>query len=154
MTPKWLIIYAHIYHNQLTVEYSRTFVLSSFIIFSFSLIFSSLSKVCFFKSSSSFLSACSWLSCKQYILSLKHSAVYQGCMHSQVNIIIIMQVTNPSNRINTLGFRKKIHPSWWRAECGPTRHWFTCGSKPGVGGIFFLLWPFSVTCYFSLGLSS
>jgi len=22
-------------------------------------------------------------------------------------------------RINTLGFRKTIHPSWWRADCGP-----------------------------------
>ena len=34
-----------------------------------------------------------------------------------------------------------------------TRHQVTCGSKPGVGGIFFLLWPFSVICYLSLGLS-
>ena len=24
----------------------------------------------------------------------------------------------------------------------------------GVGGIFFLLWPFSVTCYLSLGFST
>jgi len=30
-------------------------------------------------------------------------------------------------------------------------HQVTCGSKPGVGGMFFLLWPFSVTCYLSLG---
>ena len=34
------------------------------------------------------------------------------------------------------------------------RHQVTCGSKPGVGGIFFLLWPFSVSCYLSLGFSS
>ena len=35
-----------------------------------------------------------------------------------------------------------------------TRHQVTCGSKPGVGGIFPLLWPFSVTYYLSLGFSS
>jgi len=34
------------------------------------------------------------------------------------------------------------------------RHWVTCGSKPGVGKIFSLLWPFSVSCYLSLGFSS
>ena len=39
------------------------------------------------------------------------------------------------------------------SSVAPTRHQVTCGSKPGVGGIFFLLWPFSVTCYLSLGLS-
>ena len=36
----------------------------------------------------------------------------------------------------------------------PTRHWVTCGLKPGVGGIFFLLWPISVSCYLSLGFCS
>ena len=37
----------------------------------------------------------------------------------------------------------------------PTRHRVTCSSKPGVAQRdFFLLWPFSVTCYLSLGFSS
>jgi len=35
-----------------------------------------------------------------------------------------------------------------------TRHWVTSGSKPGVGGIFFLLWPFSVSHYLSIVFSS
>ena len=35
-----------------------------------------------------------------------------------------------------------------------TRHREACSSKPGVGGIFFLLWPFSVSHYLSLGFSS
>ena len=30
----------------------------------------------------------------------------------------------------------------------PTRHWDTCSSDPGVGGIFSFLWPISVTPYF------
>ena len=29
-----------------------------------------------------------------------------------------------------------------------------CSSKPKFGGIFFLLWPFSVSCYLSLGFNS
>ena len=33
----------------------------------------------------------------------------------------------------------------------PTRHWDTCSSNPGVGGIFSFLWPFSVTPYCLLG---
>ena len=28
-----------------------------------------------------------------------------------------------------------------------TRHWDTCSSNPGVGGIFSFLWPFSVIPY-------
>jgi len=56
--------------------------------------------------------------------------------------------THLQRRINTLSLRKKIHPSWWRTEC---RHRDTCSSKPGAGGIVFVFWPFSVSCYFSLG---
>jgi len=47
-----------------------------------------------------------------------------------------------STTINTLGLRKKIHPSRWRTESGPTRHWVTCGSEPGDGGIFYFFGPF------------
>ena len=36
----------------------------------------------------------------------------------------------------------------------PTRHQVTCSSKPGGWGIFSLLWPFSVSCYLSLGFIS
>ena len=37
----------------------------------------------------------------------------------------------------------------------PTRHWVTCSSNPGVGGIFFPYFgPFSVTPYQSVGKSS
>jgi len=43
--------------------------------------------------------------------------------------------------------------SLFQLSVAPTRRRVTCSSKPGVGGILFLLWPFSVACYLSLGLS-
>ena len=48
-------------------------------------------------------------------------------------------------------FRNKVHPSWWRTDCGPD---WTLGDlqlKRGVGGIFSFLDPFlfQVQCWFS-----
>ena len=36
----------------------------------------------------------------------------------------------------------------------PIRHWVTCGSKPGAGGIFSSLALFYLSCYLSLGFRS
>ena len=51
----------------------------------------------------------------------------------------------------TLGLRKKYISFGGELSVALTRHRVTCGSKPGVGRKFFLLWPFSVSCYLSLG---
>ena len=58
----------------------------------------------------------------------------------------------PSSMIRLDSYRKFIPPGG-ELSVALTRHQVTCGSKPGVGGIFFQLWPFFVTCYLSLGLS-
>ena len=49
---------------------------------------------------------------------------------------------------------KKSIPPGGELSVDLTRHWVTCGSKPGVGGIFFLLWPFSASCYLFSGFRS
>ena len=48
-----------------------------------------------------------------------------------------------------------IHiPPGGEMSVAPTRYWVTCSSKPGVGRIFFPLWPFSVSFYLSQDFSS
>ena len=49
---------------------------------------------------------------------------------------------------------KKFIPPGGELSVALTRHREACSSKPGVGGIFFLLWPFSVSHYLSLVFSS
>ena len=59
-------------------------------------------------------------------------------MHSVAKVFDPLGLLTPFTLLGKL-FLQKL----WRLN--------KCGSKPGAGGIFFLLWPFSVTCYLSLG---
>ena len=52
---------------------------------------------------------------------------------------------------NNKYFRLKEENPSLELSVAPTRHWDTCGSNPGVGGIFSFLWLFSVTPYCLLG---
>ena len=91
-------------------------------------------------------------------------AVYYPPASYQLASIIVMYkgvlrkagfVVRLPGLMNALGLRKKIHPSWWRTECGPNQTSGDLRFKAWGGrDFFFLLWPFSVSHYLSLGLSS